>query len=457
MKRLFFVIVLIILIGNIKAQSSFCYSISAILTFPTDLGPGSFVTNDFNADGNKDIVVVNGGANNLTYLSGLGTGSFVSSGTLAINATGPVSVKAADINNDSNMDLVVANKTSKNLSFLLGTGVGTFSLPIIFTHSLNTDPTSICVVDVTKDGNVDIGVANLNTGLIGNPSRLAVFLGNGLSAFTYTYSTLGIAPPSGMIHSDFDNDTNIDYAISGGAGHFNIIPGNSTGSFGVGPQNNIFNGPYSLTSGDFNSDGKVDVAIGGANGNCASVFIANGSGFLPYVDYAVGSNPRSITSGDLNNDGVIDLVLTNTTMNTISFLFGNGDGTFNSQITYPVGVNPVFVELDDVNNDGIKDVIVSNNGNNTLSVLLGICVTGINENLNKTLINFYPNPVIELISVTVIKKCLFQISDVNGKLLIKKEIEKGVNEIDVSTLSHGIYFISTNENGYFSHNKFIKE
>ena len=88
--------------------------------------PWGITSADFNGDGFKDLVVVNGGSNNVSILLSSGIGTFAAAVNYAVG-TSPWGVTSADFNGDGKADLAVANGNSNNVSVLLGSGTGTFA------------------------------------------------------------------------------------------------------------------------------------------------------------------------------------------------------------------------------------------------------------------------------------------------------------------------------------------
>jgi len=84
---------------------------------------------DFNSDGKLDLAVANGSSDNVSILTGTGTGSFSAATNFAVGDS-PFSVAVGDFNGDAKLDLAVANQLSNNVSILTGTGTGSFSAAI---------------------------------------------------------------------------------------------------------------------------------------------------------------------------------------------------------------------------------------------------------------------------------------------------------------------------------------
>ncbi|HJT76243.1 MAG TPA: VCBS repeat-containing protein, partial [Gemmataceae bacterium] len=124
------------------------------------LSPNQVGLTDLNGDGILDLVVANGGGNDVLVYPGLGDGRFGSARRFFVG-TDPVSVTAADLDGDGAPDLVVANKGSNDVSVLFGRGRGgAWTLAPGPRLRAGVGPTATAVADLTGDGVPDILVAN---------------------------------------------------------------------------------------------------------------------------------------------------------------------------------------------------------------------------------------------------------------------------------------------------------
>jgi len=94
--------------------------------------------------------------------------------------------------------------------------------------------------------------------------------------------------------------------------------------------------------------------------------------------------------------------------------------------------------------DSARTQLINNDGwIFTGDSLVNDCITGIKEN-NKTsaLLTVYPNPTRGLLSINLQKNQeLISIYNSNARLIKKLTLSKGINQIDLSEYSNGIYFI----------------
>jgi hypothetical protein len=331
---------------------------------------------DFNGDGKVDIAATGyiANANGLVgVLPGRGDGTF---GTAIVSGgvNSSAGLSAGDFNGDGKLDLVVSGTDLSNFTeqtyVLIGNGDGTFQTP----NSVAPGNGTVSVVDLNKDGKLDL--------IIWAGPFIDIFLGNGNATFTekatYPNSTLNFAFQVAV--ADFNGDGKLDMTDG-----YTVIFGKGDGTFQdvTASLINISGVAQSalgtVVSGDFNGDGKSDLAIG-LSGSNPSVYILLGDGTDNYSvahSYSVSSFPFSLKTADFNNDGKLDLFFTTdvTTTASASFdiLLGNGDGSFAAPIatsidpgTFP-NVGPMTTA--DLNGDHIADVTALVNGE--LTVYLG--------------------------------------------------------------------------------------
>src|SRR6266481_620519 len=85
------------------------------------------------------------------------------------SGNGPISVAIADVNKDGHPDLVVANETDGTLSIFLGNGDGTFEAQTVIqlpgvtsgTSTTATKPSAVVTGDFNNDGDIDIAVTDI--------------------------------------------------------------------------------------------------------------------------------------------------------------------------------------------------------------------------------------------------------------------------------------------------------
>jgi hypothetical protein len=327
-------------------------------------GPDQAAFGDFNGDGNLDFAAPF--ANSVNIYLGRGDGTFQQGASMVVRE-GPKPIAVGDFNGDGKLDLAVG--TATGVSILLGNGDGTFQAPVQYSTG-NNNQSNLIVLDVDRDGTLDI----ITTDSLS--FSIKILLGNGDGTFRPGQQLTGAF---GLLTSgDFNNDGNVDLAVSGG--NLTVYYGNGDGTFHIDPIISLRAESNAIAAGDLNSDGKTDLVVAEGTSfqpnNFIQVFLGNGDGtFQSPISYTVGESPDSIAIADLNGDGRVDLAIANES-NDVSVLLGNGDGTFRIPTNYVSGVIPVSLAVADFNHDGKLDLATVNGGaaiggGGTIGVLLG--------------------------------------------------------------------------------------
>ena len=144
------------------------------------------VVGDVNKDGKPDLVVeslTTGGKGEITILSGVGDGTFtVLSNQVMTHDLGALSL--VDLNKDGNLDLIYATDNpgagsfNNGVAVALGQGNGSFNAPTIYPTNLFAF--AIVTADFNHDGFADIAIAQ-NFGLLGG---IELLKGSGSANFT---------------------------------------------------------------------------------------------------------------------------------------------------------------------------------------------------------------------------------------------------------------------------------
>lgn len=264
-----------------------------------------------------------------------------------------------DYNNDGLKDIICINGTNSNvkISAYINQGNDTFNHELIIgkDNNNNFQEGFLKVADLNNDGNYDI-ITNGDHGF-------SVFRNQGANNFTeqiidYTSSN-SIYYKEAEI-SDIDGNGYLDIVLKRCVSGYT----SETIKYFLNDGNwNFFE--QSLASlnvseyVDFNNDGFMDV-IGDYNGSIR-LYENNGQGsFTPSTlipSYDINFNFNRIKVSDINNDGFNDIFLYSFNSNNIKYFSATNTNDFNLSTIYSSNIN--YLDFIDYDNDGNKDIFIS--------------------------------------------------------------------------------------------------
>jgi FG-GAP-like repeat len=334
--------------------------------FPVGQHPLAVVADDFDLDGNLDLITANQFANTLSLMKGFGDGTFREIQALAISSR-PTGVVLADVNGDGRPDLIAANLIGQDVTVNLAQSLGGFGAFI--RSPAQTTPTGLTVGDWNRDGKLDVALVSSAQNLI------TTMLGNGLGSFgsIQQYVVIGTSPRQ-IISADFNKDNIADLAVVNSVSNsLQIYQGDGNGVFNLARSLATGAGPTCLAAADFNSDSNLDIAVCNLNSNTVGIYLGTGSGdFAAPTAVAVGLSPHAAVPADLNGDGKLDLAVTLWSVigtGQVAILNGNGTGGFTAPVTLATGPSPNALAVGDFNRDGTLDVATANLVGDSVSVL----------------------------------------------------------------------------------------
>jgi FG-GAP-like repeat len=235
-------------------------------------------------------------------------------------------------------------------------------------------PHALVVGDFNNDGQLDFAVSE------DLASRISILFGDGKGNFGGLKSFTAGKKPSAMVAGDFNKDGNLDLLVANDystarVSTVSLLLGNGDGTFQSPTQVSVGLHPVSVVSGDFNGDGNLDVAVVLDGQAQVAILLGKGDGtFQPPVDLTVGPRPYGIVAADFNGDNKVDLAVTDGGSGQVAVLLGNGNGTFRSPIAFPSGGTfPIALVTGDFNRDGKLDLVVANNNraSGNVAILIG--------------------------------------------------------------------------------------
>jgi hypothetical protein len=307
---------------------------------------------------NRHFQIYKNGANNKLTLSQSLTG--VSNGGLSF----------ADYDRDGDLDLAITGKVTEygTTKIYQNDGEGNFSDSGI--EMIDVYNSSLAWGDYDNDGDLDLVVIGARMGAPGIVAKIYENKGNGTFEDSGIIDLTPVASGS-VAWADYDNDGDLDLALSGEKGVADYICKIYKNDYRNSPANpfsiavhltGVMNS--SLAWGDYNNDGYLDIAICGesAGGYVSEIWKNNGDGtFTLAQSLTTGVSSSSLAWGDYDNDGDLDLAvvgLTNAEQPSSEIYKNNGDlgYTFSEDIgqTYLTNVEEGSVAWCDY--DGDKDI-----------------------------------------------------------------------------------------------------
>jgi hypothetical protein len=293
----------------------------------------------------------------------------------------PKGIALVDLDKDGHLDIVVTSHTTLVVSILYGMGNGQFEPPVLIVLSKSGEIVfgllhDFVAADVNGDGWVDLALPSVS-------GKIYLLRNQGGRQFAPKEIVEVAFGAHDAKVGDFNGDglpdlatankvsTSVSVLLNAGGGQFPAhgdFPTSSTG-------------PRTIAIGDFNEDGKVDVVVAQRKSDpgTVTVLFGNGTGLLgPPVQILTGvsGSPRTVHAADFDGDGHLDLVVSHFKQDdrgakNLAFLKGNGQGQFGPPVLFPTGITSRGNTVGDFNGDGILDVAVANPNPPSASLLLG--------------------------------------------------------------------------------------
>lgn len=341
--------------GNFGAQSV----VTSEISIPLDA-----VTADIDGDGRLDIVSASYFDSTLQWFRNTdGLGSFGPGNVIDMPAAAS-EVAVGDIDGDGDIDVVVGTSEYPDpgsIHWYANDGTGAFSGANTIDGGGRDGVTSVQLIDVDGDGDLDVAASSLYDGLAGwyeNTDSLGGF--GPLKAFT-----TGTGDISSIDLADVNGDGAIDVGFSSFVDDvIGWIPN----------QDNTFTTPEILTrfgvvgvdsvvAADFDNDGDLDIASASVLDNSIT-WLENLDGQGSFSDKKVVDSEFTgaiyLEAHDLNGDDLPDLLASAASLNSVAWWANLGDGTFSGRRT--ITTNAPLTEATtafDIDGDGDLDVVAA--------------------------------------------------------------------------------------------------
>lgn len=254
-KFIFILFAIVITTSRDLAQSSLCLNTPTFSPLLVSIPVFQKCYADLNNDNQLDFIMPSygGGGSSVTIVLSNGINQYQSYVSYSCSLN-PYHVESDDFNTDGNMDIMCVSYDSSKVLILNGNGAGTFTSSL--KYAVTSNPLNARCKDLNSDGKVDIVVASSNS--------ISVLINNGSGGFlgAVNYPTTLLDPR--LILSDFDNDSKTDVFIyhnsnsrmlkNLGNGTFQSINSNT---YNFNYQSNFMDANQVLSF-DLNNDNKMD-------------------------------------------------------------------------------------------------------------------------------------------------------------------------------------------------------
>lgn len=293
-----------------------------------------------NIDGDAELElitrVLDGG---LQIWQNNGNGTFTAGATIGTRLN---TADVADLDGDGHLDIVVGNFQG-NYGVYKNNGSGTFTLSS--SPAKVSDPLSLTLVDLDKDGDKDIVAVEENS--------IRILRNDGSGGFTQL-SSFGDVYGGFAQSADLTGDGYADAIVSGMNGPAaNLILFENNGSGTIGTQLQIFDNSQAPGAfADVDGDGYLD-------GLGQKLMINNGSGVLvdsgltfqdgAFMYYGAPVNGRILGAGDVDGDGDLDLAVAFYAGDWMSGVYTGGVKIFINNSTPPTNADGTLTAAPGVN------------------------------------------------------------------------------------------------------------
>jgi hypothetical protein len=419
-------------------------------------------TGDIDGDGDLDVVASLFDA--IVWYENLdGRGDFSSQNIVVTGLGVSLSVHLADLDGDLDLDIIITSASDNSVLWFKNLdGFGSFGGANIITNvALGAD--HAITADLDGDTDLDIISASDIDDIVGWYENT-----DGLGNFGPRQTITSTASGRSIFAGDIDADTDIDIVSSSNAINSTISwfenldgQGNFGGEQIIAPAGS---GVEDIYVADLDGDSDLDVVF--ATPALAKVaWHENLDGLGNFGPERIINNSagfaRSVYASDLDNDLDMDVLSASSDFGENISWYENLDGSGNfgppQQIEGVEAGGTRSVYAADLDGDGDEDALAALLREDKVTWYENLTILGI-EDFNEEGISLYPNPVQNILTIQTKGKVtieVLQIYDALGRLVLEKE--GLIDEMDVSSLSSGLFVVKIKTENGISTQKLIKE
>lgn len=368
---------------------------------------------DLDGDGDIDILATSLSLDRLVWYENLdGLGTFSNDKIISSSADGPLSVIAVDIDSDEDIDVVTGSVTDNMLVWHENDGAGNFGPAQTISTIVNGN--SVKAGDIDNDGDLDLVASASGTTIVYWFENI-----DGLGSFGPAITIASVTEPastSNVFFIDIDGDLDLDVIANPALPRRLVWYENIDGMGSFGSEQIIATdlvGNFALHAADLDNDGDNDVL---------------------YTSTPSAVENTSEIGWCENLDGIGSFGPKQNIINTLTFA--------------------TAVHAADVDDDGDMDVLSASQNDDTIAWYENLTVLSADEFTQNRFV-IYPNPTSGIFSVSDVNLLTrIQIFDSFGNQL--KSIRDQFDQVDISSLRSGLYFIVLHTESGYQMSKIVK-
>jgi hypothetical protein len=419
---------------------------------------------DLDGDGDIDVLSASEHDDKIAWYENDGLGNFGIQNVITQDLSRAVDVYSVDLDGDGDFDVLAAAKgisqfESKVVWFRNLDGQGNFSNEIIISEEIQG---AISVFAVDLDGDLDLDVLTASF----TDNKVAWYENDGLGNFGAQQIITATAYSTREVFAaDLDGDNDMD-VLSVSPGTDKVIWFENEDGLGNFSDEIIIasnaNAVGYVFAADLDGDNDLDVLSARSFENTVAWY-ENFDGLGNFgSEQIITQNLISATGvfvSDLDNDGDNDVLSGSANDDKVVWYENlNGLGNFGSEqiiSTQTDWARSVYTA--DLDGDGDMDVLSASSVDNKIAWYENLTLMGVNDFSFKS-ITLHPNPVNDIVHIennSSIEITSLSIYSLLGELLLSKQ--EDFNQIDISSLTSGVYFLKVvSERGEVT-KKFIKD